>query len=81
MDYEKLMQSNIHNKTYWVVATEAAIVADKGMLLVASGRELNVASAHSSQPGQDLESLMWRKIFNFMTGPTYSGEGKDKRDN
>ena len=27
MDYNKLMQSDIHNKTYWVVATEAAIKA------------------------------------------------------
>ena len=27
MDYDKLMKSNIHNKTYWVVATEAAIKA------------------------------------------------------
>ena len=29
MDYDRLMQSDIHNKTYWVVATEAAIVAGK----------------------------------------------------
>ena len=27
MDYDKLMLSDIHNKTYWVVATEAAIKA------------------------------------------------------
>ena len=25
MDYDNLMKSNIHNKTYWVVAMEAAI--------------------------------------------------------
>ena len=25
MDYDNLMKSNIHNKTYWVVATEAAV--------------------------------------------------------
>ena len=29
MNYDRLMQSDIHNKTYWVVATEAAIVAGK----------------------------------------------------
>ena len=29
MDYDKLLQSNFHDKTYWVVATEAAIVAGK----------------------------------------------------
>ena len=27
MDYDNLMKSNIHNKTYWVVAMEAAIKA------------------------------------------------------
>ena len=27
MDFDKLMQSDIHNKPYWVVATEAAIKA------------------------------------------------------
>ena len=27
MDYDKLMQSDIHNKTYWVVVTEATIKA------------------------------------------------------
>ena len=27
MDYNNLMKSNIHNKTYWVVAMEAAIKA------------------------------------------------------
>ena len=27
MDYDNLMKSSIHNKTYWVVATEAAIKA------------------------------------------------------
>ena len=27
MDYESLMHSDIHSKTYWVVATEAAIKA------------------------------------------------------
>ena len=27
MDYDNLMKSNIHNKTYWVIATEAAIRA------------------------------------------------------
>ena len=27
MDYDNLMKSNIHNKTYWVVATEAAVKA------------------------------------------------------
>ena len=29
IDYDKLIQSGIHNKTYWVVATEAAIVVGK----------------------------------------------------
>ena len=29
MDYDSVVQSDIHNKTYWVVATEAAIVAGK----------------------------------------------------
>ena len=29
IDYDSLMQSGIHNKTYWVVATEAVIVAGK----------------------------------------------------
>ena len=29
MDYDKLIKSDIHNKTYWVVATEAAIVAGR----------------------------------------------------
>ena len=29
MNYDKLIQSDIHNKTYWVVATEAAIVAGR----------------------------------------------------
>ena len=27
MDYDNLMKSSIHNKTYWVVAMEAAIKA------------------------------------------------------
>ena len=27
MDYDNLMKSSIHNKTYWVVATETAIKA------------------------------------------------------
>jgi hypothetical protein len=27
MDYDNLIKSNIHNKTYWVAATEAAIKA------------------------------------------------------
>ena len=29
MDYDKLIQSDIHNKTYWMVVTEAAIVAGR----------------------------------------------------
>ena len=29
MDYDNLMKSSIHDKTYWVVATEAAIKAGK----------------------------------------------------
>ena len=29
MNYDSLMQSDIHNKTYWVVTTEAAILAGK----------------------------------------------------
>ena len=28
MDYDNLMKSSINNKTYWVVATEAAIKAE-----------------------------------------------------
>ena len=27
MDYDNLTKSNIHNKTYWVVVTEAAVKA------------------------------------------------------
>ena len=30
IDYDNLMQSDIHNKTYWVVASEAEIVAGRG---------------------------------------------------
>ena len=29
MDFDNLMQSDIHNKTYWVVATEETMVAGK----------------------------------------------------
>ena len=29
MDYDSLIQSDVHNKAYWVAATEAAIVASK----------------------------------------------------
>ena len=29
IDCKKLMQSDIHNKTYWVIATKAALVAGK----------------------------------------------------
>ena len=72
IDYGKLIQSDIHNKIYWVVATEAAMVTGRKKAARGIRKELNLASAHSGQLGRDLESLMLRKRLNFVTGRLHS---------
>ena len=46
MDYEKVMQSDVHNKAYWVVVAEAAIVAGKRR----AARGIRKRTQHSKHP-------------------------------
>ena len=52
MNYGNLMKSNIHNKTYWVVAAEATINAGQRPT-TGSRREPNSKTAHRNQPRRD----------------------------
>ena len=47
MDYGNLMKSSIHNKAYWVVATEAAIKA--GQRKVSCGVKIRAQLKHRQQ--------------------------------
>ena len=68
MDYDNLMKSSIHNKTYWMVATKTAVKASQRK--ASHGEEAGPSSstANKDQQGRDLELLMWRKRFSLIAG-------------
>ena len=68
-DYDNLMKSNIHDKTYWVVATEAVIRQSKGRSVVEPEAGPSSSTANKDHQERDSELLMWRKRFSLIAGP------------
>ena len=62
MNYDNLMKSSIHNKTYWVVVTEAAIKAGERKANRGVRSRTQLECRHNkNQQERGLELLMWRK--------------------
>ena len=78
IDYDNLMKSSIHNKTYWVVATEAAIKAGqkkadsevrKRTQYMNRQQRSTRERERERERERDCESLTWRKRLILIAGP------------